>query len=65
MALNCYINTTGIQVDTNIAALPCTANGNISVGLAWDDWQPYIGVRVTAAVAPTAGLLSVWAVVQE
>ncbi|MBA7468595.1 hypothetical protein ES707_03846 [subsurface metagenome] len=45
--------------------LPCTANGNISVGLAWDDWHPYIGVRITVAVAPTAGILTVWAVVQE
>ncbi len=46
-------------------ALPCTANGNISVGPAWDDWHPYAGVRITVAVAPTAGILTIWAVVQE
>lgn len=46
-------------------ALPCTANGNISVGPAWDDWHPYIGVRITVAVAPTAGILTIWAVIQE
>ena len=46
-------------------ALPCTANGNISVGLAWDDWHPYVGVRITVAVAPTAGILTISAVVQE
>jgi hypothetical protein len=45
--------------------LPCTANGNISVGPAWDDWHPYIGVRITVAVAPTAGILSISAVTQE
>ncbi|MBA7527587.1 hypothetical protein ES705_19763 [subsurface metagenome] len=44
---------------------PCTANGNISVGLAWDDWHPYIGVRITVAVAPTAGILTISAVIQE
>ncbi|GAI85897.1 unnamed protein product, partial [marine sediment metagenome] len=44
---------------------PCTANGNISVGLAWDDWHPFIGVRITTAVAPTSGILTISAVVQE
>ena len=46
-------------------AFPCPANGNISIGLAWDDWHPYIGVRITAAVAPTAGILNIWSVIQE
>ncbi len=45
--------------------LPCTANGNISVGLAWDDWHPFIGVKITIAVAPTAGILTISAIVQE
>lgn len=50
----------------NIAApWPCVANGNITIGLAWDDWHPYIGVRVIAAVAPTTGMLKVDAVIQE
>ena len=45
--------------------LPCTANGNISVGFAWDDWHPYVGVKTTVAVAPTAGILTISAIVQE
>lgn len=45
--------------------LPCVANGNISVGLAWDDWHPYIGVEITTAVAPTTGTLTITATVQE
>ena len=45
--------------------LPCPANGNTSVGLAWDDWHPYIGIRITVAVAPTAGILTLSAVIQE
>jgi len=47
------------------AALPCAANGNISVGPAWDDWHPFMGVRITVAVAPTAGILNIWQVLQE
>ncbi|MBA7701225.1 hypothetical protein ES703_109958 [subsurface metagenome] len=46
-------------------ALPLAANGNLSVGPAWDDWTPFIGVRITVAVAPTAGILTISAVVQE
>lgn len=46
-------------------SLPCTANGNISIGPAWDDWHPYIGVEITVAAAPTAGILTISAVVQE
>lgn len=53
-----------LATDIN-GVLPCTANGNISVGLAWDDWHPYVGVKITVAVAPTAGILTIWAVVQE
>lgn len=45
--------------------IPCTANGNISIGLAWDDWHPYIGVRITVAEDPAAGILTISAVVQE
>lgn len=45
--------------------LPCAAHSNISVGPAWDDWHPFIGVRITTAVAPTAGILTISAVIQE
>lgn len=57
-------NTLVRAVDIN-APLPCTANGNISIGLAWDDWTPYVGVEITTAIAPTAGNLTITAVVQE
>ncbi len=43
----------------------CTKNDNISIGPAWDDWCPYIGVKITTAVAPTAGVLTISAVIQE
>ena len=46
-------------------AIPCPAHGNTSIGLAWDDWHPFIGVRITTAIAPTSGILTVSAVVQE
>lgn len=46
-------------------AWPCAANGYISVGLAWDDWHPFIGCDITTAVAPTSGELKVQVVVQE
>ncbi len=41
------------------------ANGNGSIGLAFDDWQPYIGVRIIVPVAPTGGILYIRAVQQE
>ncbi|MBA7475778.1 hypothetical protein ES707_11151 [subsurface metagenome] len=55
-----------IQLATEInAPQPCAAGANISIGPAWDDWHPFIGVRVDAAVAPTSGVLIIWAVIQE
>jgi len=57
-------DTKELATDIN-GVLPCPANGNISVGLAWDDWHPYVGVKITVAVAPTAGILTISAVVQE
>lgn len=52
---------------TNIGGpVNCPANGNSSIGLAWDDWFPYIGIRITVVLpAPTVGLLNIWAVIQE
>ncbi len=51
---------------TNInGPVPCVAGGNASIGLAWDDWQPYIAVRMTVAIAPTSGFLRIWSVMQE
>jgi len=53
-----------LATDIN-APIPCPAHGNTSIGLAWDDWMPFIGVRITLAVAPTSGLLTISAVIQE
>lgn len=57
-------NTVVGSVSIN-AALNCAANSKISVGMAWDDWIPYMGATVTTIVAPTSGVLTVWAVIQE
>lgn len=46
-------------------AVDCDANGNASMGLAFDDWQPYVGVKITTTVAPTTGALIIYALVQE
>jgi len=53
-----------LATDIN-AAITCLAQGNTSIGLAWDDWHPFVGVRITTAVAPTSGLLTISAVIQE
>ena len=43
----------------------CPANDNISLGPDWDQWCPYIGIKITVTAAPTAGLLTITAVRQE
>lgn len=70
------VDDMSLATDIN-GVLACPANGNISVGLAWDDWHPYVGVRITVPTAepaeppppppppPTAGILTISAVVQE
>lgn len=45
--------------------LPCAANSDITIGLSWDDWMPYIGCKIVVSTAPTSGELEVEAVVQE
>ena len=52
-------------VNIGIILPPCPANGNISIGLAWDDWHPFVGCDITTAVAPISGELKVEAVIQE
>jgi len=67
----CQIQLVGNIDDTiNLASnidgvLACPANGNISIGPAWDDWHPYIGLRIITAVAPTTGNLLIRTVIQE
>jgi len=58
------VDSTTKATDIN-SPLSCPAGGNISVGLAWDDWIPYVGVEITTAVAPTTGTLTVKVTVQE
>lgn len=60
-------NTKNTVVDSvNInTALNCAAKSSISVGLAWDDWHPFIGCTITTTTAPTDGELKVEAVIQE
>jgi len=41
------------------------ADENHTIGMAWDDWHPFVGLRITTAAAPTAGILTIWAVIQE
>ncbi|MBA7593173.1 hypothetical protein ES703_00090 [subsurface metagenome] len=68
---DCDIQVIGNIADTRELAvdvgdlLTCLAGGNISAGLAWDDWHPYIGVRIITAIAPTAGILTITAIIQE
>ena len=57
-------NTREGAVDIN-SALTCDANGRITIGLAWDDWQPYIGCKITVSTAPASGDLTIEAVIQE
>ena len=65
------IQTVGSYIDSpdevsNIggpAGVP--ANGNMDIGLAWDDWRPYVGINGSIAIAATTGFLRIWAVVQE
>lgn len=65
------IQVIGNQSDTfNLATnidgpFAVAANGNITIGLAWDDWHPYVGIIITAAIAPAAGILSIWSMIQE
>ncbi len=44
---------------------PCPANGNIDIGLAWDDWRPFVGVRITVGAPPLSGMLTIRQVLQE
>ncbi|MBA7658650.1 hypothetical protein ES703_66609 [subsurface metagenome] len=58
------VDDKNLATDVN-GALPLAANGNLSVGLAWDDWHPFVGIEIVGAVAPTAGILTISAVIQE
>jgi len=43
----------------------CPASNNISVGPSWEQWCPFIGIKIVVGAAPTAGLLTITAVPQE
>jgi hypothetical protein len=65
------LQTIGNFQDTEVGAtdiglaVPGPANTNTSIGLAWDDWHPYIALRMTIAVAPANGFLRIYSVTQE
>ncbi|MBA7686056.1 hypothetical protein ES703_94492 [subsurface metagenome] len=59
-----FVDDMNLASDVN-APINVAANENHSIGLAWDDWHPFIGVRITTPVAPAAGILNIWAVIQE
>lgn len=44
---------------------PCPAGGNLAIGLAWDDWHPYVAAQITVPVAPTVGDLRIYAVIKD
>jgi hypothetical protein len=46
-------------------AKTCPANDSIDIIPDYDDWHPYIGVKIVTATAPTSGSLFIWGVVQE
>lgn len=55
-----------IDSSVNInGAWPCAAHGYISIGLAWDDWHPFVACAITTAIAPISGILTITAVIQE
>lgn len=61
-------NATASATDIN-GAIPL-AIGNVTTqyataGLAWDDWVPFTGLRITCPVLPAAGAVTIWAVRQE
>lgn len=59
-----FVDDMNLASDIN-APIVVAANENHSIGLAWDDWHPFVGVRITTAVAPAAGILNIWSVLQE
>jgi len=65
------IQLQGSLVDSAAAAtdingpFACPAGGIVDIGLADDDWHPYIGATMTLALAPTVGALTAWGVKQE
>lgn len=47
------------------SAVPCEAKTDIEIGLAWDDFTCFVGVKIVISTAPTEGALLVEGVVQE
>ena len=60
-----YVDDMNLATNIN-APVDILANESHSIGLAWDDWHPFVGMRITNVLpAPTAGILNIWAVIQE
>jgi hypothetical protein len=59
---NIYPN---IENATNIGpSIALISHGVSDIGLAWDDWHPYVGVEITITTAPTEGEIKTYAVEQ-
>jgi hypothetical protein len=43
----------------------CPASNNISIGPSWEQWCPFIGVKIVVGAAPSSGLLTTTVVPQE
>jgi hypothetical protein len=53
------------STDIGIAQI-CPPNGYSSLGIGLGGtWQPYLGLAITVAVAPTSGILTIYYVLQE
>ncbi len=59
-----FVDSFNLAVNVGPPAV-CPINGQTGFGLAWGDWTCFCGVRILVAIAPTAGILTITAVVQE
>lgn len=57
-------NTHEGATDIN-SAQTCPAGDTISFGMAWENWCPYIGAKITVSAAPTSGMLTISTISQE
>lgn len=63
-----YADSTLLTTDIDGAvpmAIGSVTTQTASVGLAFDDWHPFVGVRITTTIACAAGTLAIYAIAQE
>ena len=59
-----FVDSVAAATDIN-GPFACPAGGIVDIGLAEDDWHPYIGGTMTLVLVPTVGDLTVFGVKQE